>query len=444
MSESIVASTLSANAQPRGAIRPAEALFLLYVCILPLHWSPLPFNLQWADLLFPVLFVAAFAARPAIRPTTLDVLVAVYVLGAIPSFLSTPDRRASAIQFAKDVYMALLYVTVVATAARGTVLSRVGRVIAWTGVTVAAISLGALALFYVSGIVEPRLGYAVPLPYVGTFYRLYGTFPSAEYLVNFLVFASPFAIAELRQATAPEARVSWTLGLSGMAAAALAAIAHGIVGLLAAVTFDLAATWRRHRRAIVRVLIVATVAVALLANLLLVFAVRRVRVVQSRDTSVGAPRYTHALHDAAGAPKVSLEVTYDLMAYWILKQIAWSAFRDHPLTGAGLGALHADTKRAETEGRIPPGHGDDDPHSTWAGRLGETGLAGTIPLVALWVGAFVCARRVIAPGGVRAALAVPFAAGLVGIALNSPNVDAMHFRFVWIAFGALRSLAATA
>ena len=433
------------------ARRASEVLLLGYVCLLPIHWSPLPLNLQWADILFPFLLLATGATRPTFRATTLDLLVGAYVLGALPSFLVTPDAAASSVQIAKDIYMATLYFVVAAAAARVDVVSRLARAIAWTGAVVAALCLAALALFYGVGLAVPRLGHALPVPYVGAFYRLYGTFPSPEYLVNFLIFSAPFAFMSWRNAPSRRSAIAWPLTLAATAGAALGAIAHGVVGLLAALTYDVADASaasgeraRYDRRVLIRALVAATVVLIVAVNVLLVFAIRDVRVVQSRDASVGAPAYTHALHDPAGASKVSLEMTYDVMAYWLLKQVAWASFVEHPIVGGGLGSLHPATRRAEAEGRIPPGHGDDDPHSTWLGRLGETGVIGTVTLVALCIGVWTQARRALATAGATRALAVPFAAGLIGIAVNSINVDAAHFRFVWIALGALRALAPAA
>jgi hypothetical protein len=452
------------------AQRWSEGLLLGYVCLLPIQWSPLPFNLQWADLVFPLLLIAAIASRPRLRATTLDVCVGLYLLSAVPSFLQAPDLRASSVQFAKDVYMAALYFVVAMTAARADVVLRVGRVVAWTGVVVAALCLTALALFYGAGITMPRVGSALPVPYVGEFYRLYGTFPSPEYLVNFLIFAAPFVFALWWDAASRQQVVGWLVALAAMVAAACGAIAHGIVGLVAALTYELAAVWaaprkvpscgsrparaeekasRRGlleagltsgRRAMIATMTAASVLLIVAVNLLLVFAVRDLRVVESRDASIGAPSYTHALHDPAGASRVSVEMTYDLMAYGLLKRVAWDAFTAHPVAGGGPGSLHRATRRAEAEGRIPAGHGDDDPHSTWFGRLGETGAIGTIGLAALCVAIWTRVRRILTAGGRARALAIPFAAGLIGIAVNSLNVDAMHFRFVWIAVGALRAL----
>ena len=431
----------------------AGALLLVYVCLLPIHWSPLPFNLQWADVVFPLLLLVTVASRPVFRLTSLDLLVVAYVVAALPSFLVTPDVRASSVQFAKDVYMAGLYVVVAIVASRIDVVARVAGAVAWISAIIAVVCLAALALFYGAGVVVPRLGYSLPVPYVGEFYRLYGTFPSPEYLVNFLVFAAPFALTLWWMAPSRRGRGAWLLVLAAMVSTALGAIAHGIVGLCAALTYNLGAAWRgpiaAHdsaalRRAGIVLLTTATVVLTIAVNVLLVFAIRDVRIVQSRDASVGAPAYTHALHDPAGASKMSVEVTYDVMAYWLLKQVAWRAFLEHPASGAGLASLHQATRRAEAEGRIPQGHGDDDPHSTWFGRLGETGLIGTVTLVALCAGVWMHARRTIQAGGAAGALAVPFVAGLIGIAVNSLNVDAMHFRFVWIALGALRALAPVA
>ena len=41
-------------------------------------------------------------------------------------------------------------------------------------------------------------------------------------------------------------------------------------------------------------------------------------------------------------------------------------------------------------------------------------------------------------------VALALAAGLIAVLVNSPNVDIMNFRFIWLAFGVLRGISVRA
>lgn len=71
-----------------------------------------------------------------------------------------------------------------------------------------------------------------------------------------------------------------------------------------------------------------------------------------------------------------------MISYYLLKQVAWEAFRREPLTGIGLGKFPQETERAYREGKLREEYRSITPHSTWLGTLAETGLAGALPLLA--------------------------------------------------------------
>ena len=438
MSESLAAS-------PARLDRMMIALLFAYICLLPLSWSTLPFNAQWVDVLFPALLLGAIAVRPSLRLVRLDVLVLIYLASSLPSLLGTTDLRLGSIQFAKHGYLALLYAVIAVLVCHRVAAARVARWFAGVAAGVATVSVLAVAAYYVAGIAVPRLGVVMPLPYVGQFYRLYGGFPSPEYLVNFLAFAAPLVILQVLRCEDARHRTLWAIALGTVLVAAVFTAGHGIVGLAAGVILSLMRAWRHRRPRLVAVAAFATVVLFIAVNLLLIVAVRDLRVVTSRDMTVDSPVYPYVFHDEeAGAPKVSVELTYNVMGYWLLKQLAWKAFLQKPWQGTGLGSFHDVTRRAANEGRIPSGYREHDPHSTWLGRMAETGIIGTLALAMLWVAMLGHAYRVVADGGPHAGVALALAAGLIAVLVNSPNVDIMNFRFIWLAFGVLRGISVRA
>ena len=432
-------------ARPAPVDRVAITLLLAYVCLLAVQWSPLPFNIQWADVLFPALLLCTIALRPFPRLLRLDMLVLLYLASSLPSLLGTTELRLGAVQLAKHGYLALLYGVTAILVARLVSPERLARWLASVAAVVAAVCLLAVALYYATGVAVPRLGAVMPLPYLGEIYRLYGAFPSPEYLMNFLAFSAPLAILQVLRSDAIRHRRTWYAALVAILVAAVFTAGHGIVGLAAALTLSLARAWRHRRPTLIAFVAIATVGLFIAVNLLLVFAVRDLQVVTSRDMTIEPPAHPYVFHDEqVGAPKVSVDLTYNFMGYWLLKELAWEAFLRKPVQGVGLGSFHNETRRAAAEGRVPAEYREIDPHSTWLGRLAETGLMGTLALAFLWVGMLRHAYRLAAAGGPPADVAVALAAGLVALLVNSPNVDVMNFRFVWLVFGALRGASARA
>lgn len=91
---------------------PAVLLLLLvvaYLVLMTVSWSPFPWNMQWSEVAFVVLaaWVVASGAVAGWRPHPVDGLVALYLLGGLPSLLATSDLTASAVQLAKQGYLAL-------------------------------------------------------------------------------------------------------------------------------------------------------------------------------------------------------------------------------------------------------------------------------------------------------------------------------------------------
>ena len=70
--------------------------------------------------------------------------------------------------------------------------------------------------------------------------------------------------------------------------------------------------------------------------------------------------------------------------------------------------------------------------------MAETGIIGTVALGMLWFVMLRLAYGMVVAGGPQADVVLALAAGLIAVLVNSPNVDVMNFRFIWLAFGALR------
>jgi O-antigen ligase len=165
--------------------------------------------------------------------------------------------------------------------------------------------------------------------------------------------------------------------------------------------------------------------------------------VSIRSIGSGGLRDANVYHYGVETKRATIagtDVEYSVISYFRLKQIAWSAFASHPIAGIGLDRFHALTDEAYLDGRLPNIYRTTDPHSTFLGRMAETGLAGTMPLMALWIGLFITARELLArrPDD---GMALALFAALCGMLVNTFNADVMNFRFLWVAVALLRALA---
>ena len=97
-------------------------LLLLFLITIGVNWPELPYNARLADVIFVPLAAAVFFS-PAPTPYSplnwrwSDLAVAGYLLGAVPAILISDDRRASAIELVRQLYLVAIYV-VFAIAAR--------------------------------------------------------------------------------------------------------------------------------------------------------------------------------------------------------------------------------------------------------------------------------------------------------------------------------------
>ena len=302
-----------------------------------------------------------------------------------------------------------------------------------------ALSLVAALAFALTGSVWTLFGQPMPLPYVGTVFRLGGTLESPEFFGNLLTVAVPFAIVCRAQAAD---RRPWTVALAAMAVAAVMTFSKGLAGCLVAVIVLLWPDWRGRRGA--AAFKVASVAVATLLvlafNVTAAVTVRKVDVAFGKDSTIPPPPYIYARQEAAGADTVQVRIAYNPMSYYLVKKAEWVAWRRQPILGIGSGTFHLEAERAYQEGRLTQAYRRIAAHSTIFGRLAETGLVGLATLAVALVGAWRCTLAATRASGSDRQMAWACLAGFAGLFINGINVDIMHFRFLWLGLAAVRAI----
>lgn len=420
------------------------ALIAGYVVLMTISWSPFPWNVQWSEIFFVALLAYAGAAGDLAvwRLHPVDVLVGGYLLGALPSFVRSSDIAMTAVQYAKHLYLVLLYVVF-----SRLVIHRRNLVatLDWLGVAAgvtAGVGVAAAGVYYALGVRIPRVGMLMPIPYVGEAFRPYGAFQSPEMFADYLVFAAP-AVIGIASVAGHQRWTRWWLALAAVLTAAALTVTHALAGLAAATLFYVWERWRKGRLRVLRIgLAILTAALVVGFNAMLVVSVREVRYEHGTNPRLGPPPYPYAFQpDGKGPPMATLAVSYNWMSYYLLKRVAWETFWRSPFTGIGLGRFHEATERAYRDGEVHVLYRDIDPHSTLLGRLAETGIVGGATLVLLLAGFLWLGLQLIRRAGrddgwpARAVLA-----GIVGLLVNSVNADVMNFRFLWIGFALLRGL----
>ncbi len=414
----------------------ARVLALAYLSLMPFAWPALPGGLHVVDVFFPVLAILVVrSCAHKWRWTLLDYCVLAYLLAHIPSLLVTDNVQASSIELLKRMYLAGVYV-VFTLYFRADGCRLAVRALSISTVAVCIGSLAVLLGYMLWGMeVAPAVATSMQMPVVGSVLRLRGGTESWTMFGNYLAFALPFLCAG--PALGLVGRRTWVLQMLGVSAAMVFTVSHAVSGFAVAALVMAWPLLRRYRVAGRWAAVAVVLLVVCVMNVLAAVAIRRVDVQSDKDPSVGPPAYHYVAQSAQGAERLSVRVSYNVMGYLLLKQIAWREFLQHPWTGVGAGRFNAATERAYVDGRIHVSYRNSDPHSTLFGALAETGIIGTAATAALLVAAVWGGRR--EDQGPQRWVVLAGYAALCGLAVNSLNVDIMNFRFLWVAFAVLRS-----
>ena len=404
-------------------------LLFLFLAANAITWPVLPYHAHLADLIFLPL-AAAILTLPGARLSWrwADLAVAAYLIGALPAIWISPDRQQSAIELAREIYLAIIYVVFAIGTRRGFARS-IGDGLAIGGALLSIAGLVFIVAQRIGAASWPLMGEVMSLPYLGATGRLRALTDSEAMLACVLTAAIPFAIERGRSGRAG----IWTALTAAMLTAAVFTFSHAIAGLCVAA---LIAAWPSLTgRTWIRRLAVAAVIVIFLA---LNFAAT----VSIRSVSYGGRSYEDTTRYHYGVDERSRQigsatVTYTVMSYARLKQVAWRTFTESPIAGIGLDQFPSATRRAYNDGTLPAIYSDVDPHSTIPGRMAECGAIGGLTLLLLWA-----AWATLARDGARSRSGVGYAAAaaLAGLIVSSINADIMNFRFLWVVAGLLRGL----
>jgi hypothetical protein len=342
---------------------------------------------------------------------------------------------------AKQVSLVLVY-SVFSVLARERGVAQ--RLLGWYAammVVLAGVSVLALVAYVIAGsrILEPFLSIG-PLPGVGELARTKGPLLSPGFFCNHLTMAFPILLAVAMAANARTALRRWIAVLL-VALAALGTMTYSVVGVCWSGLISVWRAWSATRalRALRMVAMAACVTVVLLGNVIFAVSIRDVEWTVDTNPRIPAPVSGYGFEDGGrGSERVTIQVSYNPMSYWLLKRVALQAFVREPLTGVGLGMFHQEAERAYDRGALHAPYQRANPHSELLGRLAETGLVGGLSLLLLWGGIarFGCALV----RGTAQTSWVPRAilAGCCGVLLNSLNADVMNFRVVWVGLGLMR------
>jgi O-antigen ligase len=415
------------------------SLLVAFLATMAIDWPPLPFNARLTDLIFILVALVTVAQsregglRTEVRPYTylypLDYAVVIYLAGSVVAAMASPAPSDGLVEIIRESYLVVMYLVIAIAVQRG-FAQTVATGVALSGALPATIGLLTLVLLTAVGMQLPAIGPVMTLPYIGETLRLRALTASEAMLACVLAIAVPFALLHpwVRATTRRLVAVAATLG-----AAAAWTFSHSVAGVAVAA---LVAAWPSlHSRWLRTSAAIAALAVVLGLNFAATISIRAVSGATLRDDSA----YHYAVDD--GRVIVGgLDVEYQTMSYFRLKQVALDAFLRHPLTGLGLDRFHAATELAFQQGRLTAPYRNIDPHSTFLGRLAETGLIGGISLLVLWIAIALHATQLSNTAASDSWVMRAIIAALAGTLVNSLNADVMNFRFLWVVLGLMRGL----
>ena len=406
-------------------------LLLLFLATIAIDWPPLPFNARATDAVFVVAAIAILAKAKWSWPqfTALDLAVAGYLAGSAISVVFSPDPRAGGIELVRQLYLLDIYLVIVLAVRQG-LATTVATGLASSGAVLAVVGVIALVIQAVFGVGTSRIGPVMTLPYLGPTLRLTALTVSPAMFACVLAVSVPFVM--LHPAIAASRARSWVAGFV-MAIATAMTFSHSVAGVAVSVV---TASWQRLRTRWVRLAAVAAAAtIAIGLNFAATVSIRSIGDSPIRDNTI----YQYAV-DGGRARIAGVDVEYQTMSYFRIKQVAWDAFTSRPLTGIGLDRFHEITEAAFQRGRLTELYRLIDPHSTLMGRLAEAGLVGAVTLIVLWIVIARETRRLLAQHHPHAWMATAAAAALLGTLINTMNADVMNFRFAWVVLGLVRGL----
>ena len=405
-------------------------LLLIFLTTIAVDWPRLPFNIRATDAAFIAAAAAILAgvrtwAWPRLR--LLDGAIAVYLSGSLAGLIFSPDPVAGAVELVRHVYVAGIY-AIIAIAVHHGLASTVATGLALSGGVLAMVGLVAGAVRMLTGYGTTALTPLTALPYLGETVRIRALAASESMFACLLAVSLPFA---LLHPWVQSSRRRTVIAATILGVAAALTFSHSIAGIATAV---LIVSWRHLRTAPLRAGAVAAVLLVILAfNFAASIAVRSIGTTPFRDDTV----FQYVI--AGGRTEIAgVNIEYQTMSYLRIKQVALDAFRSRPLFGIGLDRFHHVTEAAFQQGRLPENYRAVDPHSSFIGRLAETGLVGLITMVILWIAIGRTAAEWFALTSPPDWMALAAIAALAGTLVNSMNADVMNFRFLWVVLGLMR------
>ena len=408
-----------------------KLLLLFFLAVIAVNWPELPYNARLADLIFlPLAVVVLTLPTAKWRWRAVDWAVAGYLLGVVPSIVFSAGWQHSAGELGRELYLVAMY-AIFAIAARHGLARVIGEGLAMGAAALSIVGLAVLGIQRLSGAQWPLFGEVMQLPYLGGTLRLRALTVTPAMFACLLTAAVPFAIA-----FCGERRGRWCLAAIGMAIAGLFTFSHVMAGFAAAVVIVMwpsLAPWPR------RLAVAAALVITLAFNFAAIASIKSFT--YGASSYADQTQYQYAI-DQQELRIGSAAISYNMMSYARIKQVAWRAFVAHPVAGVGLDRFHEETRRAYAEGLLTSTYQEIDPHSTLLGRLAECGIIGGLTLVMLWV-AWAGMARDVARNETGTMLGYAAGAAIAGLIVASVNADIMNFRFLWVIAGMLRGLRET-
>ncbi len=442
--------TTDIKKKKRGFEHYLLALFIFSIPIMinypdnPILPEPVGGKVQLSEIVFIFLFalwlVGIIRGRYRISYNILTFPLLIYFLSALLAWIFTPERLTSTVELVGQIYLLSIFFVVTSIIQNKEDIDFYVNVVIFSLLFVVIVGIIQVIFVAFFGWSSPYADAGKGFPYFDRFIRVKSTFlPTTKMFSEYIVLYVGLLVTKYW--TVNERRIKHLLGIGiGLTLFVFVfTFSRSIVGILFVLLILSFAQPLSHIHGIKIIRYTLTILViAVLIGITIISSYYILSLEVRNETGLPPPEkrnvYMHFFPDK-GVDSFVVNIRYIPDHYLWLKKVAMEAFKENPITGAGLESFGKELKSLRAKGIIPPTIGDYKmAQSTPFTILSERGIFGVVSLFFLW---YIFLRNIIifsknVRGSEHSILLYGLMAGGVGILVDSLNVDIMNFRFLWI------------
>lgn len=393
-------------------------------------------------IFFLILFVFIFKyfkGKIKIEKIPLATSVFLYLGASILSMANSINYFASFIELIKMVYLAVMFIIIVNIIKNESQIKLVIKT--WLIATGVVVFLGIIGIIMAYGfeISTPFIKYYDKYPYIGSIYRPISTMNNAKMLSCYLTTGMTLSLGLFLIEKDRLIRNLLFMLMASILIIMFFSFSRGILGLGIGVFIVLLKVNKGIIKKLTFCLGIALIFLFIIINVLTTWYLININISKSINKDIDNMKFgTMAFIDSdIGTNRLILNIEYIYTNYFLLKKSALEVLTDHPYIGIGIGTFDHKLKSLKDSKEFSKQLPVLDPHSTFFGKLAETGIIGFFALILL-LGTFIKKLlkyyNAIKEDYWKTIIWGVFAA-FIGLISEGINMDIMNFRFLWLLMG---------